>query len=129
MRISTVVIISTALATAGFGVWKLGHAADAPANEMFTVAAIPQQASVATAESNLAGAVSAASSYKLDHSGYSGMSAGDLRTSYDAGLAGGITVRNATATAYCIESTVNGATVSIRGPNGAFVVGPCSSQS
>jgi hypothetical protein len=128
MRISTFVIVVVALGAAGLGVYKLGHAADAPANQMFTVAGIPQQASVATAESNLAGAVSAANSYKLDHSGYAGMSASNLRANYDAALATGITVATATANAYCIESTVNTTTVSIRGPNGSFVVGACSSH-
>jgi hypothetical protein len=128
VRFSTVAIIGAAVAAAGIGVYKLGHAADAPANEMFTVAGIPQQASVATAESNLAGAVSAANSYKFDHSGYVGMSASDLRTNYDAALATGVVVRTATASGYCIESTVGTTVVSIRGPNGSFLVGPCSSR-
>ena len=129
MRISTLVIVVVAVAAGGYGIYKLGHAADKPANEMFTVAGIPQQASVATAESNLAGAVAAASSYKLDHSGYSGMSANDLRSNYDSTLAAGITVRTATAAAYCIESDVGSTVVSIHGPNGSFVVGSCKSSS
>jgi hypothetical protein len=129
MRISTVVIVGVALAAGGFGAYKLGHAADKPANDLLTVAGIPQQAVVATAESNLAGAVSAANSYKLDHSGYAGMSAGALRKSYDAALATGIKVQSATVSAYCIESTVATTMVSIRGPNGSFVVGGCSAGS
>jgi hypothetical protein len=129
VRVSTAVIIGGALVAAGLGVYKLGHAADTPANEILTVAAVPQQAAVATAEANLAGAVSAAASYKLDHGDYTGMSAGDLRRAYDAGLAGDVTVRSATATAYCIESTIGSTTVSIRGPSGTFVVGFCTSQS
>jgi hypothetical protein len=128
MRLSTALIAAVVLAAGGYGAYKLGHATDKPANDLLTVAAIPQQASVAAAESNLAGAVAAAHSYKLDHSGYAGMSAGDLK-SYDAALAVGIIVRTASAAAYCMESTVNGTTVSIRGPNGSFVVGTCAARS
>ena len=128
MRISTVLIVGVVLAAGGYGAYKLGHATDKPANELLTVAAIPQQASIAAAESNLAGAVSAANSYKLDHSGYTGMSASDLKT-YDATLAVGIVVRTATASTYCIESTVEGMTVSIRGPNGTFAVRTCAARS
>jgi hypothetical protein len=128
LRLSTVAIVGVAVAAAGIGVYKLGHAADAPANQMFTVAGLTPQAAVATAEANLATAVSAANSYRLDHSGFAGMSAGDLRK-YDAALPGGIAVRSATVSAYCIESTVNTTVVSIRGPNGSFVVGACASDS
>jgi hypothetical protein len=128
MRLSTALIAAVVLAAGGYGAYKLGHATDKPANDLLTVAAIPQQASVAAAESNLAGAVAAAHSYKLDHSGYAGMSASD-RKSYDAALAVGIIVRTASAAAYCMESTVNGTTVSIRGPNGSFVVGTCAARS
>jgi hypothetical protein len=128
MRLSTALIAAVILAAGGYGAYKLGHATDKPANDLLTVAAIPQQASVAAAESNLAGAVAAAHSYKLDHSGYAGMSASDLK-SYDAALAVGIIVRTASAAAYCMESTVNGTTVSIRGPNGSFVVGTCAARS
>jgi hypothetical protein len=125
LKLSTVAIAGVVIAAAGIGVYKLGHAADA--NQMFTVVSIPQQASVATAESNLAGAVSAANSYKLDNSGYTGMSASGLKR-YDSALGGGIVVKSATAAAYCIESTIGTTTVSIRGPNGSFVVGTCASH-
>lgn len=124
MRISTFLIVAVVLSAGGYGAYKLGHATDKPANELFTVAGMPQQAAVASAEANLAGAVAAANSYKLDHSGYAGMSTSDLRT-YDATLAAGITVRSATATAYCMESVVATAVVRIRGPGGVYVVGRC----
>jgi hypothetical protein len=128
VRISTALIIVVVLGAGGYGLYKLGHATDKPANEIFTVASVPREASIAAAEANLAGAVSAANSYKLDHSSYAGMSAGDLR-GYDKALAPGIDVRTATSTAYCIESTVSGTTVSIRGPNGTFAVRRCSRAS
>lgn len=128
MRFSTVLIVGVAVASAGVGVYKLGHAVDAPANEIFTVAAAPKGAAVATAESNLATAVSAASTYKLDHTGYGGMSAGDLRE-YDAALSREVSVKSASSDAYCMESTVAGSTVSVRGPNGSFALRPCAAPS
>lgn len=125
MRLSTVAIIGSAVAVVGFGAYKLGHGVDTPASELATVVVSdPQQAAVATAESNLSGAEAAATTYQSDHSGFSGMTAGLLRA-YDAGLSGDVVVQSATASSYCIESTVDGTTVSIRGPNGAFVVGAC----
>jgi hypothetical protein len=125
MRLSTFVIVVAVLGAAGYGAWRLGHATDEPANQLFTVAGIPQRAAVATAESNLATALAAANSYKLDHSGYAGMTASNLRKGYDAALAVGITVRTASSTAFCMESAFAGTTVSIRGPNGSYVVAPC----
>jgi hypothetical protein len=125
VKISTVVIVGGALAAAGFGAYKLGHGVDKPAEQLSTVAVgIPQQAAVATAESNLAGAVSAATQYETEHGGYTGMSTGSLHA-YDAGLAGDVKVQSAAIGAYCLESTVDTTTVSVRGPNGAYVVGPC----
>ena len=53
------------------------------------------------------------------------MTTGDLR-SYDKGLPSGVSVSAASDSAYCVESTVAGATVSIRGPNGTFVARRCS---
>jgi hypothetical protein len=125
VKFSTVAIIGVVLVAAGFGAYKLGHGVDKPAQQLATVAVgIPQQAAVATAESNLSGAVSAASQYQTEHGGYTGMSTGSLRT-YDAALSGNVKVQSAAAGGYCIESTVDGTTVSVRGPNGSYVVGPC----
>ena len=77
-----------------------------------------------TAEANLQLAVSAAASYRIDHGTYAGMTTSDLR-SYDKALASGVSVKRATSSAYCVESTVAGATASIRGPNGTFVARRC----
>jgi hypothetical protein len=125
VKISNVLIIGGALAAAGLGAYKLGHGVDKPAQQLATVAVgIPQQAAIATAESNLSGAVSAAEKYQIEHGGYSGMTTATLRT-YDAALGGGVGVASATAGGYCIEDTVDATTVSIRGPNGSYIVKPC----
>src|SRR5436305_14259267 len=124
MRISNFLIVICAAAGIGVGAYLLGHAVDAPAKQLDTVVAEPAQAASVTAEANLQMAVSAATSYRIDHGTYAGMTTGDLR-SYDKGLAPGVSVRKASASAYCVESTVSDATASIRGPDGTFVARGC----
>src|SRR3954451_356452 len=124
MRISTFLIVVCAAAGIGVGAYLLGHAVDAPAKQLDTVISEPAQAAGATAAANLQPAVSAASSYRIDHGTYAGMTTSDLR-SYDNGIAPGVSVKQASAEAYCVESTVADATVSITGPNGTFVARAC----
>jgi len=124
MRISNFLIVVCAAAGIGIGAYLLGHAVDAPAKQLDTVIAEPAQAASVTAEANLQAAVSAATSYRIDHGSYAGMTTGDLR-SYDKGFPSGVSVKKASASAYCVESTVAGATASIRGPNGTFVARGC----
>jgi len=124
MRISTLVIIVCAVAGLVVGVYKVGHAVDEPAKQLDTVVALPAQAATATAQANLTAAVSAAASYRIDHGGYAGMTANGLR-SYDDALAPGVSVKRASASAYCLENSVADATVSISGPNGTFSARRC----
>jgi hypothetical protein len=125
MRISTFLIVVCAAAGIGIGAYVVGHAVDEPAKQLDTVLSEPAQAASVTAEANLQAAVSAAASYRFDHGTYAGMTTSELR-SYDKGLASGVSVSAASDSAYCVESTVEGATVSIRGPNGTFVARRCS---
>ena len=125
MRISTLLIIVCAAAGIGIGAYFVGHAVDQPAKQLDTVIAEPARAASVTAEANLQSAVSAAASYHFDHGTYAGMTTSDLR-SYDKGLPSGVSVSGASAGGYCVESTVDGATVSIRGPNGTLVARRCS---
>ena len=79
VRISTVVILVVVL---GAGATACTSSVTRPTSRR--TSSSPWQAFRArprsrAAEANLAGAVSAANSYQLDHSGYAGMSAGDLR--------------------------------------------------
>src|SRR4051812_12596700 len=124
MRVSNFLIVAGAAAGIGIGAYVLGHAVDQPARQLDTVLSEPAQAAAATADANLAAAVSAAASYKLDHGSYAGMTTSDLRD-YDRAIAPGVSVRQATASAYCVESTVADAIASIRGPNGTFVARRC----
>jgi hypothetical protein len=125
MRLTTLLIIICAVAGGVFGAYKVGHAVDGPAKQLDTVVSMPAQAASATAQASLTAAVSAAASYRIDHSGYAGMTTGDLR-SYDGALASGVSVRQASAKGYCVESKADGAIVSISGPNGSFVAHGCA---
>jgi hypothetical protein len=118
------VIVVAAVAGAGIGAYRVGHAVDGPAKQLETVVSEPAQAAAATARANLAAGVVAAASYRIDHGGYSGMTTSGLR-SYDKALASGVSVRRATTGAYCLESSDAGATVSIDGPNAAVVAQGC----
>ena len=119
------IIVGGALAAAGFGVYKLGRGVDTPARELTTiVVGIPRQAAVATAEANLSVAVSAAAAYRSEHGTFAGMSTASLQ-GYNGPGNNAVAVASATADAYCIESTIGVTTVSIRGPDGTYVVGPC----
>jgi hypothetical protein len=124
VRVLNLLIIVCVAAGVGFGAYHLGHAVDEPAKQLETVVSEPRQAAGATAQANLGAAVSAASSYKLDHGSYAGMTTNALR-GYDRGLASTVAVKQATASGYCLESTVAGATASVRGPNGTFVAHRC----
>src|SRR3954451_6190986 len=125
MRISNLLIVVCVAAGVGIGAYFVGHAVDEPAKQLDTVLSEPAQAAGVTAEANLQAAVSAAASYRFDHGTYAGMTTSDLR-SYDKGLPSGVAVSAASDSAYCVESTVEDATVSIRGPNGTFVARRCS---
>jgi len=124
VRISTFLIVVCAVAGIGIGAVFVGHAVDGPARQLDTVLSEPAQAASATAEANLQPAIAAAASYRIEHGTYAGMTTSDLR-SYDQGLPSSISVRAASPSAYCVESTVAGATASIRIPNGTFVAQRC----
>jgi hypothetical protein len=123
MRISTFFITLAAAGAVGVGAYSVGHAASQPAKQLDPVSQ-PGQAAGVTAEANLTAAVSAAASYRFDHGTYAGMTTRDLR-SYEKDIAPGVSVKDAAADGYCVESTVRGATVSIKGPDGTFVASGC----
>jgi hypothetical protein len=124
VRVTNLLIVACVAVGIGFGAYFLGHAVDGPAKQLDTVVSEPRQAAAATAQANLGVAISAASSYKIDHGSYAGMTTNALR-GYDRGLASSVFVKQASAGAYCLESTVAGATASVRGPNSTFVAHRC----
>jgi hypothetical protein len=124
MRISSLMIVVPVVAAVIFGAYILGHAVDKPSQQLDKVISEPGRAASATAAANLSTAVSAAASYRFDHGSYAGMTTKDLRD-YDKGLAPTVSVKQASGDAYCMESKVADATVSIRGPSGTFVTRSC----
>jgi hypothetical protein len=63
--------------------------------------------------------------YAADHaSSYSGATSAILQASYDAGIKH-INVKSATATNYCVESTVGQSTYKKAGPSADIVSGAC----
>ena len=114
MRLVNLLIVAAAAAGIAVGAYFVGHAVDEPAKQLDTVVSTPARAAGAAAQANLGAAVSAAASYRVDHGTFAGMSTGDLR-SYDHAIASGVSVKKATDDAYCVESTVSGATVSCGG--------------
>ena len=109
------VIAVLVVAVLAFGGWELGHRANhAVGGTVSTLAiAIPDQASLTVAEDNLTQAATAATAYQAANGSFEGLTVPAA------------TVRTATATAYCLESSVRGVTAHLSGPNGTPAAGPC----
>ncbi|MGZ4335096.1 MAG: hypothetical protein ACXVRJ_12625 [Gaiellaceae bacterium] len=89
------------------------------------ITSTPNAAALQVAEANVQATNTTLQSYFATHGSYDGATADALRA-LDAGLSPTITV-TATATSYCIQSVVDGATASLRGPGaGAPQPGPCA---
>ena len=84
----------------------------------------PHVDDAAGAQDNVRAAVPALEAYHADTGGYGGATVAELRSKYDAGIRG-IKLVGATATTYCLESTVGSATFRKNGPGGEIEKGPC----
>ena len=82
------------------------------------------RASTSAAEANVRAAVPGMEAFAADHSTYSGATSAILQASYDAGIKH-ITLKNLTATSYCIQSVVGNATYHKSGPSADIVTGAC----
>jgi hypothetical protein len=94
---------------------RLGHSASKSAS--VPMAAVDDAARQA-AEANVQPAVPMMAAYFAEH--------GTYENATTPGLGPTVAVVVATATAYCVQSTVHGATASITGPSGAVVDAPCA---
>ena len=83
---------------------------------------IPASAAAATADAQLRAAIFAANTYFVRNSTYVGMTADELRE-VDAGLAEPISVSDATASSYCVETRVGERTFSYRVRRGFLTPG------
>jgi prepilin-type N-terminal cleavage/methylation domain-containing protein len=84
-----------------------------------------EQASAATAKTNIRLAVPAIEAFRQDNGGYTGMTLAGLQSAYSPGVVG-IEVLAADATSYCLRSTVGGATWHRLGPDGPITTTACA---
>ena len=82
------------------------------------------RANTSAAAANVRAAVPGIEAYAADHNGYTGATSALLQASYDAGIKH-INVKTATATTYCVESTVGAASFHKDGPAQDIVAGLC----
>jgi type IV pilus assembly protein PilA len=83
------------------------------------------RANTAAAQANVSAAIPGIEAYAADHAGYTGATSAVLQASYDAGIKH-IIVQHATATGYCIQSTVGTAVFNKDGPSADIVSGACT---
>jgi type IV pilus assembly protein PilA len=76
------------------------------------------------AQANVRAAIPGMEAYNADHGTYAGATSAVLQASYDAGIKH-INVKTATATTYCIESTVGTSTYKKAGPSADITSGAC----
>lgn len=82
------------------------------------------RANVAAAQANVQSAVPGMEAYNADNGTYVGATSAILRSVYDQGIKH-IVVQSATATTYCIQSTVGSAVYKKAGPGADIVSGAC----
>jgi prepilin-type N-terminal cleavage/methylation domain-containing protein len=82
------------------------------------------RAADASAKSNIDVAVPAFNAYALENGGYTGMTLRRLQTTYSRGIRN-IRVVSASATTYCVRSTVEGRTWYKPGPSGSITTTRC----
>jgi len=82
------------------------------------------RANNAAAQANVRAAIPGIEAYNADHNGYTGVTSTNLQASYDAGIKH-IFVKTATATNYCVQSTVGSVTWKKAGPSADITSGAC----
>jgi len=82
------------------------------------------RANNAAAQANVRAAIPGIEAYNADHGNYTGATSAVLQASYDAGIKH-IIVKTATATSYCIQSTVGQAVFKKAGPSADITPGAC----
>jgi type IV pilus assembly protein PilA len=82
------------------------------------------RAEVSAAKANVRASIPGVEAYYADNNSYAGLTSAVLRSVYDAGIKN-IQVVSATASTYCVESTVGQATYKKAGPSADIVSGAC----
>ena len=82
------------------------------------------RANKSAAQANVRSSIPAVEAYFADNNSYSGATLAYLQTTYDQGVKN-IVIQSATATTYCVESTVGAETFKKYGPGADIVTGAC----
>jgi type IV pilus assembly protein PilA len=82
------------------------------------------RANNSAAQANVRAAIPGLEAFSADHNTYAGATSATLQASYDAGIKH-INVKTATATTYCVESTVGAASFHKNGPFEDIITGLC----
>ena len=122
MRFVNILLVLGSIGVLATGAYFLGSKVKGDADEELSTP-ITANAAAVTAESSLKPALYAANAYYVDHSTYEGMTADGLRSEYDAGLASGLQIANATASSFCVQIEVAGRTFSYRDRGGSVAPG------
>jgi type IV pilus assembly protein PilA len=83
------------------------------------------RANNSAAQANVRAAVPGMEAYSADHNGYGSVTTALLQASYDAGIKH-ITIVSASATTYCISSTVGASTYYKNGPSADITTTACT---
>lgn len=119
------VVAAIAVAGAAVGFFAFGRAASNTTRSVASAAVtIPAQAAATAAESNVQQALPALSAYYAAEGTYAGASAASL-AGYGGGLSPTLVVVGASATGFCVEDTVDGATASASSTSGPVVAAAC----
>ena len=121
-RLLNVVLVAGSITALVLGGVLVGRTVRDDATSRLTES-IPASAAAATADSQLRAAVFAANTYYVRHSTYEGMTADVLRSEVDAGLAPDVSVEDATAAAFCVQTEVAERTYSYRVRQGFLTPG------
>ena len=82
------------------------------------------RANNSAAQANVRASIPGLEAYSADHNTYAGATSALLQASYDAGIKH-VNVKTATATTYCVESTVGAASFNKNGPSSDVTAGLC----
>jgi hypothetical protein len=105
------------------------HIGRGATNETKTVASVattmPAEIAKQAAAANVRSAIPSLEAFYADHGTYGGADISALRRDYDPGIDPTVKLGWLETGRYCLESTVEGQTASVPGPNGEIVFGGC----
>jgi hypothetical protein len=126
LRFWRLLVVGALAVSAVVAVVHIGRGAT---NETKTVANVattmPAQIAKQAAAANVRSAIPSLESFYAEHGTYGGADISALRRDYDPGIDSTVKLGWVESGRYCLESTVEGQTASVTGPNGEIVFGGC----